>query len=372
MALNPKALTRRHIFAAPALLLAPGACAAPTPGLEGLLPQGPYHPGAALIAYRARDQRTFEAARGDIGLDTPYFAASTTKLYVTAILLQLAQDGRIDLDAPFRCHLTGPETERLNTYGGQDRTDAITLRQLMAHTSGLPDFFEPDNTRIGLFADLTQGRDRAITFAEAMEITRRLGSLAPPGAQDKAFYSDANYQVLGKVIESVEGARFTEVFRRRLAEPLSLRSTWIYSDPEDARARQMRFRAAEMRIPNYMAFTQADGGVVTTTRDALAFVRAFFEGRLFDRRRLAALQDFRPMFFPLEYGTGMMRFQLPAAMTGFRKLPPLIGHSGLSGAVIFHSPESGLFLAGTVNQVDRRSAVFQLLAQAAMTLEAAA
>jgi hypothetical protein len=56
-------------------------------------------------------------------------------------------------------------------------------------------------------------------------------------------------------------------------------------------------------------------------------------------------------------------------MTGFRKLPPLIGHSGLSGAVIFHSPQSGLYLAGTVNQVDRRSAVFQLLAKAVLALE---
>lgn len=367
----PIDLTRRRLLGAPALLLAPAACAAPAPGLEGLLPDGPYHPGAALIAYRARDQRTFEAAHGDIGLDTPYFAASTTKLYVTAILLQMAQEGRIDLDAPFRRQLSGPETQGLNTFGGQNRTEAITLRHLMAHTSGLPDFFEPDS-RKGLFADLTQGRDRGLTFPEAMDITRRLGAHAPPGAQDKAIYSDANYQVLGKVIEAVEGAAFAEVFRRRIVEPLSLRSTWIYSDPADARPRPLRFRDAEMRIPRYMAFTQADGGVVTTAREALAFIRAFFEGRLFDRGRLSALQDFRPMFFPLEYGTGMMRFQLPAAMTGFRKLPPLIGHSGLSGAVIFHSPQSGLYLAGTVNQVDRRSAVFQLLARAVLALEGAA
>lgn len=364
----PIDLTRRRLLGAPALLLAPAACAAPAPGLKGLLPDGPYHPGAALIAYRARDQRTFEAAHGDIGLDTPYFAASTTKLYVTAILLQMVQEGRINLDTPFRRHLSGPETQGLNTFAGQDRTEAITLRHLMAHTSGLPDFFEPDS-RKGLFADLTQGRDRGLTFPEAMDITRRLGAHAPPGIQDKAIYSDTNYQVLGKVIEAVEGAPFAEVFRRRITEPLSLRSTWIYSDPSDARPRPLRFQEAEMRIPRYMAFTQADGGVVTTAREALAFVRAFFEGRLFDRSRLSALQDFRPMFFPLEYGTGMMRFQLPAAMTGFRKLPPLIGHSGLSGAVIFHSPQSGLYLAGTVNQVDRRSAVFQLLAKAVLALE---
>ena len=130
----------------------------------------------------------------------------------------------------------------------------------------------------------------------------------------------------------------------------------------------LRFRDRDLRIPNAMVFSQADGGVVTTAREALVFLRGVFEGALFDRTRIDALQDFRPMFFPLEYGTGMMRFQLPAAMTGFRKLAPLIGHSGLSGAVIFHSPANGLYLAGTVNQIDKRSAVFQMMARAALQL----
>ena len=268
-------MTRRHLLAAPALLLAPAACAGPSPGLEGLLPDGPYHPGAALIAYRARDRRTFEAAQGDIGLDTPYFAASTTKLYVTALLLQMVQEGRIDLDSPFRRHISGPETQGLNTFGGQDRTEAITLRHLMAHTSGLPDFFEPDSGRKGLFTDLTQGRDRGLTFPEAMDITRRLGAHAPPGVQDKAIYSDANYQVLGKVIEAVEGAAFAEVFRRRIVEPLSLRSTWIYSDPEDAHPRPLPSVSAPLLTPRHLAFTQAYAGVPSPPRDGLPLLPSF-------------------------------------------------------------------------------------------------
>ena len=363
-------LNRRHLLAAPALLLAPTACAAPAPGLAGVLPEGPFHPGAALAVYRARDGAILETSRGDLGLDTPYFGASTTKLYVTAIVMQMVEEGRLDLDAPFRRYVSGPETERLNTFGGEDRTGAITLRHLMAHTSGLPDFLEPDNARTGVFRSLIQGQDRALTFPEAMEITRRLGAVSPPGKADKAVYSDTNYQILGKVIETLDGVAFSTAFDRRVVRPLGLSSTWIYSDPKDARPRPLRYREGEMRIPGYMAFTQADGGVVTTAREGLAFIRAFFDGRLFDRARLPALQDFRPMFFPLEYGTGMMRFQLPGAMTGFRKIPPMLGHSGLSGAILFHMPERGLTFAGTVNQVDRRSAVFQMLAKAALVLEA--
>lgn len=365
-------VNRRHLFAAPALLFAPTACAAPTPGLAGVLPDGPFHPGAVLAVHRSRDKADLSAARGDLALDTPYFGGSTTKLYVTAILLQLVAEGRLDLDTPFRRHLDGPETERLNVFGGVDRTGAITIRHLMSHTSGLPDYFEPDNSGSGYFQDLVKGKDRRLSFAEAMDIARRMGASGAPGDARRAEYSDTNYQILGKVIEAVEGGAFAGVFERRIARVLGLSSTWIYSDPADSRPRALRYREGELRIPQAMTFAQADGGVVTTAREGLVFVRAFFEGRLFDRARLAALQDFRPMFFPLEYGTGMMRFQLPGAMTGFRKIPPMVGHSGLSGAVLFHMPERGLSFAGTVNQVDRRSAVFQVLAKAALVLDAGA
>lgn len=362
-------LHRRQILAASALLLSPSACSAPTKSLASLLPEGPDHPGAALVVHRASDNAVFEAAHGDINLDTAYFGASTTKLYVTAILLQLMEEGRLDLATPFRRLLRGPETDRLNLYGGLDRTDAITIRQLMSHTSGLPDFLEPDNSRTGLFQSLVQGQDRTLTFADAMEITRRLGATSPPGRADRALYSDANYQILGKVIEALDGAPFTIAFDRRIRRQLGLRSTWIYADPKDNRPRPLRYGDRPMRIPEYMTFTQADGGIVTTARDGLTFARAFFVGRLFDKARLAGLQDFRPMFFPLAYGTGLMRFRLPGAMTGFRTIPPMLGHSGLSGAVLFHMPERGLTFAGTVNQVDRRSAVFQLLAKAALFME---
>lgn len=362
-------LNRRRLLAAPALLLAPAACAASPEDLGSLLPGGGHHPGAVLVAHRAQDDAVFEGARGDIGPDTPYFGASSTKLYVTAMLLQMVEEDRLDLDAPFRRYISGPETERLNTFGGEDRTDAITIRQLMAHTSGLPDFFEPGNSKTGLFQSLVRGQDRKMTFPEAMEITRRLGAVGPPGKADRAVYSDSNYQILGKVIEALDGAAFATAFDRRISRRLGLASTWIYSNPTDTRPRPLRFGESEMRIPEYMTFTQADGGVVTTAREGLTFARAFFEGRLFNRVQLAALQDFRPMFFPLEYGTGMMRFQLPAAMTAFQKVPPMLGHSGISGAVLFHVPERGLTFAGTVNQVDRQSAVFQVLARAAMALK---
>jgi D-alanyl-D-alanine carboxypeptidase len=53
-------------------------------------------------------------------------------------------------------------------------------------------------------------------------------------------------------------------------------------------------------------------------------------------------------------------------MTGFRSMPALLGHSGLSGAFLFHAPQLGVHYAGTVNRIEAPGAAFRLLARAAL------
>ncbi len=147
--------------------------------------------------------------------------------------------------------------------------------------------------------------------------------------------------------------------------PLDLRATWLATDPADTRPRLLRYRDHPLAMPKAMASFRADGGLVTTAREGLAMVRAFFGGVWFPSEYLTSLQDWRRLWFPLSYGTGMMWFALPSWMAGFRPMPELIGHSGLSGAVLFHQPATGLCLAGIVNQIDRPGTVFRLMARAA-------
>jgi hypothetical protein len=56
-----------------------------------------------------------------------------------------------------------------------------------------------------------------------------------------------------------------------------------------------------------------------------------------------------------------MRLRLPAVMTGFRRVPPFIGHSGASGTVMFRCPDRGVTVVGPVNQVKQRSMPYKLL-----------
>ena len=64
------------------------------------------------------------------------------------------------------------------------------------------------------------------------------------------------------------------------------------------------------------------------------------------------VSNWKSVFFPLQYGGGLMRFQLPRWMTLWRPTTELIGHLGSSGSFAFHAPGPDIYLAGTFNQTD--------------------
>jgi len=95
-------------------------------------------------------------------------------------------------------------------------------------------------------------------------------------------------------------------------------------------------------------------------------------GELFGAEYLAEMQaTWRPIFPPLEYGTGVMRFALPRYYTLFKEVPPMVGHSGASGAVLYHVPALDLYISGTVNQIKKRSLSYNLMTRLAMAFEGA-
>jgi D-alanyl-D-alanine carboxypeptidase len=321
------------------------------------LAQQPFHPGVAISVHGPGGE--VHHAAGNLTPDTPCFFASSTKLMVATVLHQLSAEG-LDLDAPVNSVVP---MAGLLVSQGRDRTGEITIRHLMTHTSGLPDYLGSANPKAGLMGALLCGEDRGWTRDEALDMARKLPAAGLPGQMRRAVYSDTNYQLLDAVIETVEGAPLAEVLDRRLFRPLMLRQTWLYIDPQDVRPAALRYRKGALAIPKAMTSFRGDGGLVTTTREGLTFQRALWSGKFGDTAWLRR-GPFRPVFFPVTYGEGVMRFALPRWMTLFRRIPTLYGHSGHSGAALFHAPELGVTVAATVNQVDRPGAVFRLVLQA--------
>lgn len=296
--------------------------------------------------------------------DTPYFIASVTKMYTAAIILRLYEEKRIDLDAPISEYLPDSLTRRIHVYKGTDYSHRILVSELVNQSSGLADY-ETDKPRgrKSVLDELKAGHDRAINTPEAMEIVRKLSPRFAPGTRGKAHYSNANYRLLGAIIETVTGKPTAANFEEMIFTPLGLRNTYLFdlaTPRSGGNPATIYFKGAPANIPKYLSSNVSDGGLVSTASESMIFLRAFFEGHLFDKTLFERMMNWNSLFFPLRYGYGLMYFHLPRFFWP-GPLPEFIGHSGMTGSFAFTCPSRSMYLVGTVNQVSPAKPFFLMI-----------
>lgn len=310
------------------------------------------------VLWRVVSPDGLDAVHGD--LDRPFFIASVSKLFTVACLAQLRDEGRLAWDAPIAGYLPDLDLRGLAVDGGRDVSGEITVREVMAHTAGLADYFEgprpdgPTTLERALRSDFGWGE------AEVVEWTRAM----TPARRGRGLYSDTGFQLLDGVVERLDGRAFAESVRARVTEPLGLAGTFVFTPDTLDRFDEMaviRHGDRELRLPLLLASCGGQGAVVSTLRDGATFLQAFFDGGLFEKTLLdELLTDWHRIFSPLEYGTGVMRFRLPAVLTGFRSFA-FEGHSGASGVVWYRDARTGVIVIGTVNQLQQRQLPYQLM-----------
>jgi D-alanyl-D-alanine carboxypeptidase len=145
-------------------------------------------------------------------------------MFAATVLHQLVEEQKLSLYDSIADHLPAKDYENLNVHDGVDCSDQITVRDLLAHTSGIADYYQlkrlPKNSDLAQFS----AEDPGWSFEEALDIARRLPPKFPPHS-GKAHYSFTNYQLVGRIIEVVTNQPLSEVFRTRIFEPLSLNQT---------------------------------------------------------------------------------------------------------------------------------------------------
>ena len=299
-----------------------------------------------------KDSLVWKGASGNLSIDEHYFIASTTKLFTTAIILKLRANGLLNLDDKISGYLNKSILSGLHIYKGKDYSDELTIKHLLSHTSGLPDYFQGKGTSgKSLESEIIEGSDQFWTFEQSIERTKKMLPLFAPGTKGKANYSDANFQLLGNIIETVTHKTYSENCQELIIQPLGLTKTYLYHDATDKTPKTLYYKSNELHIPKAMTSFGADGGMVSTSSDMLVFIEAFFTGRLFPVTYIPELQEWNRIFFPMQSGIGIHLFKLPWLFNPTGAVPYFIGHSGLSGALAYYSPKENLFVVGTVNQV---------------------
>jgi len=142
--------------------------------------------------------------------DTAFLLGSVTKTYTATALMCLVADGQVDLSAPVRDYL--PELR----LADEQATAEITVLHLINHTSGLD---------WGLIADTGEGDDALARYVGRLG---ELEQITPPGR--RASYSQAGFNMAGRILEKVTGRSYEGAIASLLFEPLGLAHTFFTRD----------------------------------------------------------------------------------------------------------------------------------------------
>jgi CubicO group peptidase (beta-lactamase class C family) len=237
-------------------------------------------PGASVLIMRhgkVIDQRSFGDCELDpkrpFQLDTICWIASLTKPITAAAAMKLVEGGKLDLDRPIADYL--PQFSQLVTEDGQQH--AVTIRQLMSHTSGIPAAVP---LREPYFFTQSWFQRKLTDVVDA--IARRPLDFAP-GSQ--VHYSNAAPYVLGRIIEVSSGKDFGEFVQREICEPLQMNDTSFAVAADKIHRTAVVYRREPAGLSIYCRYdpqwqvkiAMPDGGLFSTPRDIACFANAFLQ-----------------------------------------------------------------------------------------------
>jgi D-alanyl-D-alanine carboxypeptidase len=294
-------------------------------------------PGATLLVLR--DGRLlYEKAYGlrsisprlPAGLGTHYEIGSITKQFTAAAVLQLQAAGKLSLDATVATYL--PEAPHASE---------ITLRQLLTHTSGLPDF---------LAAMSDEQATRPATFPQLMEYVKGKPLDSPPGS--KASYSNTGYILLGRLIELASHDSYRDYIQTHLLTPSGMTQTHTVSDEASLQTMAKGYRHANGKLEPGLIIHEtigwSAGDLVSTVQDLQKWNAALMGGVI------VSPADYASMCTPYkDTGMGLGLF----IETAYGQ--PRIGHTGGSYGFTtanFYFPAQKLRVIALTNNADQPEA----------------
>ncbi|MEY8735601.1 serine hydrolase domain-containing protein [Peribacillus frigoritolerans] len=203
-----------------------------------------------------------------VDADSAFRIGSTTKSFVATVALQLAGEKKLSLDDTVEKWLPG--FVQGNGYDGNN----IKIRQLLNHTSGLPDYLTPE-LKTKLLENPGKNYTPEKLIARALELEPVKGWA----------YSNTNAAIMGLIIQKVTGETYAEQIKKRIIEPLQLRETFLPGSSVDIPKKNARGylntggELVDITVLN-PSFANAGGEMISTGEDLTTFFRALLGGKL--------------------------------------------------------------------------------------------
>lgn len=294
---------------------------------------------------------------------TMFALASVTKPVTAATVMTLVEEGAIALDEPLYRML--PEFAVASEAENADpaleaRRREVTIRQLLAHTSGLPEDLAPGALRY-------RDRHDLATTTDAMS---RLPLRTAPGTE--LLYSNAGFALLGRLVERVTGKGFWDEARRRVLSPLMMDDT--VADPGAAEEDRVALVSDTNHVGTdvetynsayWRSLAMPWGGLFGSARDLARFAGAFLPNgpRLLSPASVALMtsdqangvsggvQSMRVVWTPAQWGLGWeVKGQKRRHWTGELTSPATFCHFGAAGTLLWADPAANTALAVFANR----------------------
>jgi D-alanyl-D-alanine carboxypeptidase len=288
--------------------------------------------------------------------DSRFCIGSITKTFVAAVVLQLMEEGVIELDAAIDTTLPEDLPVAIPNAG------QITVRMLLNHTSGIPEWLTEDAN-----AQLVENLSTVWETEELLNLAFDQDMLFEPG--EGFAYSNTDYTLLGIIIEELTGLSWIDQVRARILEPLALLDTAIRLPGETDPLPRMASGYATigrdvldttLTDPS-MAGAAGGNAMVSTTGDLAHFITVLLDGELF-----ASPQTLDEMLgfvdapdengIPYWYGLGLERYDIDGVT--------FIGHAGGAvgySTVMYVAPDPGITLVAANNDYGLAAAYLDLM-----------
>lgn len=299
---------------------------------------------AVLISIVNDDGSAWRGVRGVADVKTAravqktdnFEIGSITKTYIATLILQLMEDGKLNLEDKIVNYL--PELTKLVVVNGQDYTNQVTIRQLVQHLSGIPDYVTDE-----VFAEYVSQKDSVQFTPELIfSLARRYSANSfIPG--EKYAYSNTNYIILGMLIEKLTGKKVETVLRERIYQPLSLYHSSLKSYDSALGYTMHNYYGNEEMTQIHGSVAWTAGGIISNSYDLQRFFKAAVTGKLFQQSSTLnlVLNDSRKTDFSLG-GFKVM----------FNNVYYMIGHTTGQFSAAAYLPNQKTTLIATVNQGD--------------------
>jgi len=306
-------------------------------------------PGAVASIYDTQGSWTGSAGYASLesGLSMQsthlQYLQSIAKTYMAVVILKLYEEGSIDLDEKAGKYL--PEEQSKLVPG----LEKVTVRMLLNHTSGLPEYnFDPT-----YITRLLQNPTRLFEPAEYLEYVKNMKPMFEAGS--RYSYVNLNYVLLALIADQVTG-NHAVYMKEKIFEPLGLKHTFyriaqgntyggmLVNSYWDRHSNGTIENISVLQNSN-VASMAGDDGLITTPEEAVLFLKGLMEGKLLKPETFAMMQQW------VKDSKGKARYGLGLSVTNMAG-EQAIGHSGGglgSGCELYYFPAKQVYMFLSIN-----------------------